>query len=241
MLVLIEEALHSLFTSFTDVFVLFGGATLVLFYGSQRHSGDIDLLPNCDETPTAERIIDSISPALGEVAQVFGLAPLAISTIADSEYLLRIKVDSKNQQTLFTIDVSRTSAVIKSELIEQPILTDDAIVKYPTRNLLLLHKAEAFLGRKNVKCRDAFDIKVLKDSGAQLDGNLRFHLEDGVVSDRLEDPNFINQRIAAVTPKRCESELREYLPEDVYRQLAENEFEPLRQSLRDLFAEWLEQ
>jgi len=61
------------------------------------------------------------------------------------------------------------------------------------------------------------------------------------VSDRLEDPDFIKQRIAAVTPKRCESELREYLPEDVYRQLAENEFEPLRQSLRDLFAEWLEQ
>ena len=66
-LVLIEEALHSLFASFRDTFVLFGGATLVLFYGSQRHSGDIDLLPNCDETPKAERIIDSISPALGEV------------------------------------------------------------------------------------------------------------------------------------------------------------------------------
>ncbi len=44
-LVLIEEALHSLFASFRDTFVLFGGATLVLFYGSQRHSGDIDLLP----------------------------------------------------------------------------------------------------------------------------------------------------------------------------------------------------
>jgi hypothetical protein len=42
-----------------------------------------------------------------------------------------------------------------------------------------------------------------------------------------------------VTPKRCESELREYLPEDGYRQLAETEFEPLRQSLRDPFAEWL--
>jgi len=68
---------------------------------------------------------------------------------------------------------------------------------------------------------------------------LKFHLQDGVVSDRLEDPLFIDQRIAAVTPKRCESELREYLPEDGYRQLAETEFEPLRQSLRDPFAEWL--
>jgi hypothetical protein len=240
-LVLIEEALHSLFTSFADTFVLFGGATLVLFYGSQRHSGDIDLLPNSDEIPNAETIIDSISPALGEVAQALGLAPLAISVIADSEYLLKIKVESKDQRSLFTIDISRTSAVIKSELVEQPILTDNAIVKYPNRNLLLLHKAEAFLGRKNVKCRDAFDIKVLKDLGAELDGNLKFHLEDGVVSDRLEDPNFINERIAAVTPKRCEAELREYLPEEVYRQLAGKEFEPLRQSLRDLFAEWLKQ
>jgi hypothetical protein len=129
------------------------------------------------------------------VAQALGLAPLAITTIADSECILKIKVESKDQRTLFTIDVSRSSAVIKSELVEQPILTDDAIVKYPTRNLLLLHKAEAFLGRKNVKCRDAFDIKVLKDSGAQLDGNLKFHLEDGVVSDRLEDPDFITNEL----------------------------------------------
>ena len=149
-------------------------------------------------------------------------------------------MESQDQRTLFTIDVSRTSAVIKSELVEQPILTDEAIVKYPTRNLLLLHKAEAFLGRKNVKCRDAFDIKVLRDSGAELDGNLKFHLQDGVVSDRLEDPHFIHQRMAAVTAKRCEPELREYLPEDVYRGLAESDFEPLRQSLRELFAEWLE-
>ena len=239
-LVLIEEALHSLFATFPDTFVLFGGATLVLFYGSQRHSGDIDLLPNCDETPKAEDIIDCISPTLGEVAEPLGLAPLVINAIVDHRYLLKIKVESKDQRTLFTIDVSRTSTVIKSELVEQPILTEDAVVKYPTRNLLLLHKAEAFLGRKNVKCRDAFDIKVLRDSGAALDGNLKFHLEDGVVSDRLEDPTFIYERIAAVTPRRCEAEFNEYLPEEVYRQLANNEFESLRQSLRDLFAEWLE-
>jgi hypothetical protein len=138
------------------------GPTLVLFYGSPRHSGDIDLLPNSDEIPNAETIIDSISPALGEVAQALGLAPLAISVIADSEYLLKIKVESKDQRTLFTIDISRTSAVIKSELVEQPILTDNAIVKYPTRNLLLLHKAEAFLGRKNVKCRSVETLLILR-------------------------------------------------------------------------------
>ena len=169
------------------------------------------------------------------------MAPLVINTIVDSRYLLKINVESKDRRTLFTIDVSRTSTVIKSELVEHPILTEEAIVKYPTRNLLLLHKAEAFLGRKNIKCRDAFDIKMLTDSAAELDGNLKFHLEDGVVSDRLEDPDFIYARIAAVTPRRCEAELKEHLPEEVYRQLANNEFESLRQSLRDLFAEWLEQ
>jgi hypothetical protein len=82
-------------------------------------------------------------------------------------------------------------------------MTDDAIVKFPSRNLLLLHKADALLGRKNAKCRDAFDIKVLRDSGAELNGSLKFHLQDGIVSDRLEDPDFISQRIAAVTQKRC--------------------------------------
>jgi hypothetical protein len=240
-LVLIEEALHSLFTSFTDSLCFSVGRLSSCFIKVRGIPGTSISYPIVMKPRKLRGSSIPYRGALSEVAQVFGLAPLAISTIVDNEYLLKIKVESKDQQTLFTIDVSRTSAVIKSELVEQPILTDDAIVKYPTRNLLLLHKAEAFLGRKNVKCRDAFDIKILKDSGAELEGNLKFHLQDGVVSDRLEDPDFIKQRITAVTPKRCESELREYLPEDVYRQLAENKFEPLRQSLRDLFAEWLEQ
>jgi len=178
-LVLIEEALHSLFSSFTDT-LSFRWSDSGLVYGSQRHSGDIDLFPNFDETPNAETMIGSISPALGEVAQLLGLAPLAITVIADSESLLKIKVESKDQRTLFTIDVSRSSAVIRNELVEQPILTDDAVVRYPNRNLLLLHKAEAFLGRKNVERRDAFDIKVLKDSGAELDGNLKFRSKSEV-------------------------------------------------------------
>jgi predicted nucleotidyltransferase component of viral defense system len=42
--VLIEEALQVLFSSFPDTFVFFGGASLVLFYASPRHSGDLDLL-----------------------------------------------------------------------------------------------------------------------------------------------------------------------------------------------------
>lgn len=90
-----------------------GGASLVLFYGSQRHSADIDLLPDSEEIPKPDRIIECISPTLGEVAQALGLAPLTIRAIADIAYLLKINVESRGQRALFTIDVSRTSTVIK--------------------------------------------------------------------------------------------------------------------------------
>lgn len=58
-------------------------------------------------------------------------------------------------------------------------------------------------------------------------------------SERLEDAEFIRQRIAALTAHRCEAELRQYLPEDVFQELALQEFQPLRDSLEDLFSEWL--
>ena len=60
--VFVEEALLSLFTSLTDTFVLFGGATLVLLYGSQRHSGDIDLLPNCGDPNQQSQNEQRLSP-----------------------------------------------------------------------------------------------------------------------------------------------------------------------------------
>lgn len=85
------------------------------------------------KSPKPDRIIECISPTLGEVAQALGLAPLTIRAIADIAYLLKINVESKGEGALFTIDVSRTSTVIRSELVEQPVLTEAAIVKYPTR------------------------------------------------------------------------------------------------------------
>lgn len=102
-----------------------------------------------------------------------------------------------------------------------------------------LYKAEAFLDRTNVKPRDAFDIKLLMDTGAELDNNLTVHLQDGPISERLEDPEFIRKRIDAINPKLCEAELRRYLPDDVFQELARQDFEPLRQALRNLFSEWL--
>lgn len=61
-LVLIEEALHTLFSVFPDTFVLFGGATLVLFYGSQRHSADIDLLVDSERPPDPYEITKRYCP-----------------------------------------------------------------------------------------------------------------------------------------------------------------------------------
>lgn len=239
-LVLIEEALHALFSVFPDTFVLFGGATLVLFYGSQRHSADIDLLANCERPPEPDEITKAILPPLAEVAVTLGLDPISIEPTISVENFQKLKVFLPAQgKVLFTIDIGRVSAIIKSELVEQNILSEEARVKYPTRNLLLLHKAEAFLGRKNVKCRDAFDIKVLIDSGAELNDNLKSHLQDGPVAEQLEDLEFMRKRIESVTSARCTNELQPFLPEEVFDSLEEEGFESLRESLRSLFSEWL--
>jgi hypothetical protein len=41
---LMENAIFAIFREFPDAFLLFGGATLVLFHESVRHSADLDLL-----------------------------------------------------------------------------------------------------------------------------------------------------------------------------------------------------
>ena len=102
-----------------------------------------------------------------------------------------------------------------------------------------MFKAEAFLKRPFLKARDAFDVKLLRDSGAELDDNLKAHLTDGPAAERLEDPEFIARRIAQVDSRTCKPELQPYLPKHVYDELEKVDFEPLRQALRELFSEWL--
>jgi hypothetical protein len=87
--------------------------------------------------------------------------------------------------------------------------------------------------------RDAFDIKLLRDSGATLDSNLKADLTDGPAAEKLEDPDYIAKRISQVNSKTCRPELQPYLPKDVYDELEEVGFESLRQALRELFSEWL--
>ena len=52
-LVLMEEAEVALFGALPEHFVLFGGATLVLFHNSPRLSNDLDLLARVDSLPSS--------------------------------------------------------------------------------------------------------------------------------------------------------------------------------------------
>jgi len=77
----------------------------------------------------------------------------------------------------------------------------------------------------------------LMDRGATLKGNLKNHLEDvlygGFESDR------ILKRINQVDVRRCQAELKDKLPETVYKKLEQADFQPIRDALLRLFDEWL--
>ena len=68
--VFLEVALYTLFAAFPDTFVCFGGATLVLFFGSSRQSGDLDLLLTGATTPTAQELLDALSTPIAEAANM---------------------------------------------------------------------------------------------------------------------------------------------------------------------------
>jgi hypothetical protein len=240
--VLLEEAVAVLFAMFPKAFVFVGGASLVLFYGSSRHSADLDLIVSAGEIPSADELRRVLAPALGQVAQLLGLPPVEFDTLAPTgSDVTRLGVRA-GEQFLFTVDLSRISSVVKAEVVEYSLEADSiqhASIRVASRNLQLLFKLEAFLSRRRLKIRDAFDIKLLVDSGAQLDENLRAHLADGPAAERLEDREFIRKRIDSVNARACEAELREYLPHDIFEHLKEADFEPLRAALRRAFADWL--
>jgi hypothetical protein len=239
--VLIEESLQILFSSFPDTFVFFGGASLVLFYGSPRHSGDLDLLISTEAPPSAGELRKVLEQPLRAFAETLGLLELGIEPVRATGEFLKLAVKA-GALVLFTIDLTRISAIIRSELVEFPLTSDSTervAVAVPSRDLQLLFKAEAFLKRPFLKARDAFDIKLLRDSGASLDVNLSAHLADGPAAEKLEDPEFIAKRIDQVNSRTCKPELQPYLPNDIYKELEGANFEPLRETLRQLFSEWL--
>lgn len=237
--VLIEAALQALFSRFSHLFVFFGGASLVLFYGSQRHSADLDLWLSPTEPPNQQEIISVLQSPLEEVAGALGFSGLTIEPVTPLGEVSKFSVKSAGNP-LFTIDLTNIGAVIRSEVVSLPLAVDDSVsIPIPSRNLALLFKAEAFLTRRRVKARDAFDIKLLIDSGGRLSETLKIHLVDGPAAERLEDPAYIADRIAEVNASICRPELQPFLPEDVYRELARSDFKALRDALTALYGEWL--
>jgi hypothetical protein len=234
-----EESAVAIFTSFPDHFILFGGATLVLFYESPRFSRDLDLLASPAKLPAAEQIQTVLRPRLQPIAETLGLGQLEFRIDRESDDFVRQWVVT-GQNPLFSVDLTRIGGnVLESQILKKTIAsTPEGTILTPTANFLLLQKCETFLNRSYVKARDVFDIHLLVGQGAALDNNLLAHLEDFTVIEEL-DREFIVNRIAKITPKLCTVELRTVLPSDVFEELAKNEFGAIRHSLHTAFSHWL--
>ena len=224
-----------LFRDFPDSFLLFGGATLLLFHDSVRHSADLDLLPRADKLPTSEELRGSLKTGLVPVADALNLGPLHVEVSGD-----KILLKTRENSLLFKVDITRFGSVLESQVEEHTVEIDEdhvAKVKAASRDFLLLQKAECFLLRKIIKARDAFDIYRLRQSGVVLNKQLENHLEDMLMGHEIEATD-IAARIAQVDEQRC-SELRALLPSEVFESLAKEQFSPLRDALRDLYRRWL--
>jgi nucleotidyltransferase AbiEii toxin of type IV toxin-antitoxin system len=240
-LVLIEEAGIAIFTAFPDHFVLFGGAALLLFHQSPRFSRDLDLLASTTEFPPFEEFVSAVRKQIQPMAEILGLGQLDFRRYNESNDFIRCWVVA-NEKPLFSIDLTTIGgSVLESQIVKQIIAgTSDRTVRTVTANCLLLQKCEVFLTRRHVKARDAFDIHLLLGRGASLNNNLQAHLEDFVLLKEL-DAEFIEARIRSIDVKLSTIDLRPILPPPLFHELAKKQFELIRDSLRKVFSEWVEE
>ena len=238
---LMENAVFAIFRDFPDAFLLFGGATLVLFHESVRHSADLDLLARAARLPSREEIIDSLKRDLVPVAEILQLGDLRFESEGADAQEGRIFVATNSGRRLFRIDLTRFGPAIESEIETHPVegeLGDAAVIKSASKELLLLQKAEAFLLRRKVKARDAYDIYLLTRIGATLNSNLRAHLADAIQGNEIDSDSILD-RIAHTSVDLCTFELKPILPPEVYFPLQDADFEPLRDTVKALYKEWL--
>jgi len=238
-LVLIEESAAALFNSFPDRFILFGGASLVLFHESPRLSRDLDLLAFPTQLPQQEEIQVVVHSSIQPIAETLGLGKIEFRKDIENADFVKQWVLA-NQKPLFSIDLTRIGGnVLEKQIVKKVIAnTPEKTVVTPNANYLLFQKCETFLGRRHVKARDAFDIHLLLTRGAQLDKNLQAHLEDFIAMKEI-DQEFIETRIGSINAKLCTVELRPVLPQAVFEELAASDFETIHRSLRIVFSHWL--
>jgi|HubBroStandDraft_6_1064221.scaffolds.fasta_scaffold291583_2 hypothetical protein len=239
--VLMREAAIVLFEAFPDVLLLVGGASLILFQNSVRHSADLDFVALEANLPPVERLTGVLTDGLRPLAELLELAPLKFTTLNAGLDLTKWMVLGKQGKSLFTIDIGGIGSVIQQAAeaheLEAMGLAWTVHVKSASRDHLLLHKAQAFLLRRVLKARDAYDILLLLNRGATLSGNLEKHLEDMLAGEF--DSERIRERIEQVDSKLCRADLKNILPDAEYAPLEESGFEPLRDALRHVFAKSL--
>jgi hypothetical protein len=211
----------------------------VLFHDSVRHSADLDLHFE-GELPSTDRVVAILGQELDPLAKLLHQSPLEVTVFRSDQDLLKFGISSDGV-ALFTVDLNRMGSVIQSGIDERMLeglgTPDTANVKFVSGSLLLLQKAEAFLLRRFVKARDAYDIRFLLDRDATVEGHLHDHLADLLWGNI--DGEYIADRIAKVTDGLCRSELKGFLPRGTYEFLEKAHFQPLRDGLSQLFGEWL--
>ena len=238
---LMENAIFAIFRDFPDAFLLFGGATLVLFHESVRHSADLDLLARGASLPTRDEIVSTLKRELSPIAQILQLGELQFGWARSGTQEASIFVSRSSGQRLFRVDLTKFGSAIESEIETHSVETqsgESVEIKSATKELLLLQKAEAFLLRRIVKARDAYDIHVLLQKGAVLSANLRAHLQDAIHANEIEGAA-ISERLARIDVDLCSLELKPILPPEIYTPLEEGEFGKLRDAAGKLFEEWL--
>jgi Nucleotidyl transferase AbiEii toxin, Type IV TA system len=235
---LMENAALVIFREFPDAFVLFGGATLVLYHGSARHSADLDLLPRSAAAPSPGEIVGCLQRDLTPIAELLRFGELDFEILSSKGQEGKISVTARSRQRLFRIDLTRFGSAIASEVEDHPIDGETAVIRSASKELLLLQKAEAFLLRRAVKARDAYDIRLLQGIGSALNPILTAHLQDTVLGNEIDSAT-ITDRIAEINVNLCRMELKPILPPTTYGALEEEDFEPLRDALRELYKEWL--
>ena len=240
-IVLMREAAILLFDAFPEMLVVVGGANLVLFQEGVRHSADLDFFPIAGELPEIASLKEVLSSGLKPLGELLKLSPMNLDTIRADSGEVKMMLSSSSGKALFTVDITRIGSVLKSGIEELTLAATGvdraASIKFVSRDQMLLQKAEAFLLRKTVKARDAYDAMDLMDRGATLQGNLKNHLED-VLYDEFESDRIL-KRINQVDARRCQAELKDRLPETVYKKLEQADFQPIRDALLRLFDEFL--
>jgi hypothetical protein len=141
--VLMEVAAFAIFRDFPNAFVLFGGATLVLYHDSVRHSADLDLLSRASQPPSREEIVASLERGLTPLAQIMEMGSLHFEIDSSDNREGRIFVTTNAGRRLFRVDLTRFGAAIESKIEDHPIDGEEgisAVIKSATKGLLLLQK-----------------------------------------------------------------------------------------------------